>query len=179
MVELIANQYGTALFELALESDQLDHIENEVLQLKSILEQQDDLIYLLNHPQIDMKNKITTIQSIFNGEISDDVLGLIELTIKKGRQNILVEIIDIFLKKGLEYKGIIVVQVTTITTLSEVQKSLIKKKFETITNKTIILEESIDETLIGGIIIRIGDRILDHSIKGRLNELSKQLLTSR
>lgn len=176
MAELVAKRYGTALFELAIENKQVDDMELEVKAIMNVFMNEPELLEVLNHPQVTIKNKEKIVEDLFDKNLSNNVLGLINLTIKKGRQNMLIEIFEYFLEKVNEYNNIIKVSVTSIESLTDTQKNDIVTKIETITNKTVVLEEIIDDSIIGGLIIRIGDRIIDNSIKGQLQAMSKDLL---
>lgn len=178
MAELVAGRYGTALFELAVENNNVDSIKQEVINLKNILSEEKEFVELIKHPRISMDARRKMVEDVFGGKISDELLGLIDLTIQKGRQNLLLEIFEDFLSQVNTYHGIAVVSITSQTALSDAQKQQLIKKLETITNKKVSLVEYIDETLIGGMMLRMGDRIVDYSIKGMLGRMTKQMLTS-
>lgn len=179
MAELVAGRYGTALFELAVENNRVDAIKEEVINLKNILSEEKEFVELIKHPRISLEARRKMVEDIFEGKISDELLGLIDLTIQKGRQNFLIEIFEDFLSLVNNYYGIAVVSVTSHTALSDAQKQQLIKKLETITKKTVSIVEYIDETLIGGIVLRMGDRIVDYSIKGMIGKMTKQMLTSK
>lgn len=176
MVELVAQRYGTALFELALENNKIDEMEQEVISLKSILSNESELMELISTPKITVNNRKKVIEDIFKGKISDELLGLIDLTIHKKRQNLLPQIFEDFLLKINTHKGVVVVDVTVYTLLSNVQEIDLINKLEKLTKKTVVLKQNVDESIVGGIIIRMGDRIMNHSVKGMIGAMSKQLL---
>ena len=177
MVELISKRYGTAIYELAVENNNLEKVEKEIKMVIDIFEDEKDLQEVLNHPKVSIGEKIKIIENIFKGKINDDILGLIILTINKSRQNCLVDIFKYCLNKIDEHNGIVSAFVTSAIELKEEQKNAIVKRLEELTKKTITVEYTVDNSLIGGLVIRIGDRIVDNSVKEKIRNMSKELYT--
>lgn len=178
MVELAAQRYGTALFELAVENNQVDEMLNEVMHLKDIISEETDFLELISNPKISMDDRKQVIENIFEGRISDYIIGLIDLVIKKNRQSLLLQIFEDFITKINEHKGVVIATVTVCEPLTQVQEEALTKRLETLTKKTISLQQEFDKSLVGGIVIRIGDRIMNYSVKGMLNAMSKEILNS-
>ena len=175
MAELVAKRYGTALYELAVDNDKVDEISNEIKELKAIFVKELELTSLLNHPKIVVEEKIKIIENIFKNNISDELLGLLVLILKKGRQNEILSIFDYCLKAFDTYNGIITAYVTSADELSKHQKRQVEERLTLLTEKKILTVYTVDQTIIGGLIIRINDRIIDNSIKGKLSKMSKSL----
>ncbi len=176
MAKLVAGTYGEALFDLALENKSLDEIEEEIKAVKVVFKENMELIKLLNHPKITKEEKVAFIETIFKGRVSDDVTGFLVIIIKKGRYDEISEIFDYFLAKVREHKKIGVAYVTSAIELSEQEKEKIKNKLLA-TTKYVQFEMNykVDASILGGLIIRIGDRVVDSSLKSKLNTLSKNL----
>ena len=87
MAKLVANTYGDALFDLALESKQVDGLFEEARALLPILEENEDLKKMMNHPKIVKEEKIKVVEDVFRGKISKELLGLITMLITKGHYN--------------------------------------------------------------------------------------------
>ena len=105
------------------------------------------------------------------------MLGFLTIVISKDRYQDIDDILDYFLTEVKKYKGIGVATVTTAVPLKEEQCKKIEKKLLDTTNfKSMEMHYKQDETLIGGMVIRIGDRVVDSSISTKLNELQKELL---
>lgn len=175
MVELIAKSYGKALYELAVESDKIKEVEEQIKFIKEIWLKETEFVEILNHPEVNIESKVKMVEEIFSDKILDQILGLIVTTIMKGRQNYLIQILDYCLEKFKEYHKIVTAHITSSVELSEEYQSRIKEKLEMITNKKVLLELNVDGSILGGLIIRIGDRIVDNSVKGKLNIMSKEL----
>ena len=176
MAKLISKTYGDALFELALEEDKIDAYVEEVEGVTEVLKENEDLTKLLNHPKISKEEKIQVINSIFDGRVSKELLGLITMIVQKDRNSSMVEIFQYFINRVKDYKNIGIAKVTSAVELSDAQKAAVEKKLlETTKYVEFEIDYTVDNSLIGGMVIRIGDRIVDNSIKIRLYELTKEL----
>ena len=177
MAKLVSKVYGDALFEAAQDMGSIDATYEEVLALQSIWQEQSDLVQLLNHPQIVKEEKIQVIKNIFDGRVSDGVMGFLATIVDKGRQQSIPDIFVYFIDKVKEYKKIGTAYVTSAVELSGTQKSQVKERLlATTVYKEFEMNYTVDESLIGGMVIRIGDRVVDSSIKTQLYELKKSLL---
>lgn len=176
MAKLVSKTYGEALFDLAVEENKLDLITEEIRLVKEVLENNEDLIKLLNHPKISREEKITVVENVFKGKLSDEVVGFLVIIVDKGRYNDLTTIFEYFLSKVLEYRNIGVAFVTSAIPLSEEQKEQVERKLLATTKyQQFEMNYTVDESIIGGLIIRIGDRVVDSSIKNQLRNMAKAL----
>lgn len=177
MAKLISKTYGDALFELALEENAVDSLAEEVQMVLNVLDENEDLMKLLHHPKIVKEEKIKIIQDIFKGRVSDNLTGFLEIIVDKDRYNEIPSIFRFFLDLVKEYKNIGVAYVTTAVELKDAQKEELKKRLlETTKYETFEMHYQIDASLIGGMMIRIGDRVVDSSIKSKLEEMSRNLM---
>lgn len=176
MAKLASKTYGDALFELAVEENRVDSLYEELNDLEKILEDNADFSKLMNHPKITREEKEELIRDTFKGRVSDELSGFLELIVKNGRYGELGGVIDHFRAAVKEYKKIGVAHVATPMPLSDRQKEEIEKKLlETTDYQTMEMDYDIDPSLIGGMTIRIKDRVIDSSIRTRLDELRKDL----
>lgn len=177
MAKLAAQTYGESLFELALEEDKLDLFQKEAEFVQQVLAENEDLVKLMTHPKIGKEEKQNVIENIFKSNISDEMTGFLVIVIKKGRFKEIKAILSYFIARVKEYKKIGVAFVTTAVELREEQKqALIKRLIETTEYETMEMNYATDSSLIGGMIVRIGDRVVDSSIKHKLNDLTRDLL---
>ncbi len=177
MAKLISKTYGDALFELAVEENKVDEMLEEIGQLQKILKENDDFGRLLTHPKINKDEKNRVVTEVFKGRISDELLGFLTIIISKDRYQEIDGILEYFLTEVKEYKGIGVATVTTAVPLkSEQCKKVEQKLLDTTDYKSMEIHYKQDAALIGGMVIRIGDRVVDSSISTKLNELQKELL---
>ena len=177
MAKLIEGSYGDALFELALEQNELDSVAEQVELLAQAFAENPELLKLLNHPKISKEEKISVIENIFRGRFSDDIVGFLVIITQKDRGAEIEAILNYFLAKVREYKKIGVARVVSAVELSADQKKRVEEKLLQQTSyESFEVDYKVDEALIGGMIIRIGDRIVDSSVRSSLLEMRKQLL---
>ena len=176
MAKIISKAYGEALFELAIEKNELDSIAEQVNVLANAFAENNELIKLLSHPKISKEEKINVIESIFKGRMSDDIVGFLVIIVEKDRGSEIEDILKLFQAKVREYKKIGVALVTSAIELSTEQKQKVERKLlQQTAYESFEVEYKVDESLIGGMIIRIGDRVVDSSIRSKLDNLTKEL----
>ena len=176
MAKLIEGSYGDALFELALEQGELDSMAEQVDLLAQAFAENPELLKLLNHPKISKEEKISVIENIFKGRFSDDIVGFLVIIVEKDRGAEIENILNYFRAKVREYKKIGVARVTSAVELSADQKKRVEEKLLQQTSyESFEVDYQTDASLIGGMIIRIGDRVVDSSIRTKLDNMAKNL----
>ena len=176
MAKLVSKTYGDALFELALEKNQMDSMLEEVKAVSFVLKENEDLTKLMNHPKVVKEEKIEIIENIFKGRVSMELVGLMRLIVEKGHFNEMDSVFVYFDERVKEYKNIGTAYVTSAVELKEEQKAaLMKRLLDTTKYVEFEMHFEVDASLIGGMTIRIGDRVVDSSIKNKLNDLTREL----
>ncbi len=177
MAKLVSKTYGDALFELALEQNAVDELSKEVQVVSEALKENQELMKLLEHPKIVKEEKLQIVENIFKGRVSDDLTGFLQLIVNKDRYGEIYAILDVFMDRVREYKHIGVASVTTAVELREEQKkAVIDKLLATTEYESFEMKYAVDAGLIGGMVIRIGDRVVDSSIKHKLELMSRDLM---
>ncbi|MDD2970953.1 MAG: ATP synthase F1 subunit delta [Lachnospiraceae bacterium] len=177
MAKLVSKTYGEALFELAVEENKIDVFQEEVQGVKEILDANKEFGELMKHPKVVKEEKVRIMENVFKGRIGEEFLGFLTLIIEKDRYNDINAILDYFIDKVKEVKGIGIAYVTSAISLTDIQKKQVEEKLlETTGYNTMEMHYTEDLSLIGGMVIRIGDRVVDSSISTKLSELQKQLL---
>ena len=176
MAKLAATTYGDALFDLSVEESRVDEFTAEAEAVISAFRDNAELGKLLNHPKIEKEEKCKFIEDVFDKFVSKDMIGLMVIMTSKGRQNDIVATLVYFKERVLEYKKIGTAFVTTAKPLSDVQKEkIVAKLLDTTIYVSFRMNYSVDESLIGGMIIKIGDRVVDSSIKTKRDGLARDL----
>lgn len=176
MAKLVSKTYGQALFELALEQNALEQILEEETFVKEVFAENEELVTMLNHPKISKDEKIQVVENIFKGKISDTMVGFLVIVVTKERYDELEHIFQYLEEKVREYKNIGVVSVTTAVELTDVQKvQLTKRLLEVTSFKQLEFNYTINPDIIGGMILRIGDRVVDSSIRTEIGQMAKSL----
>ena len=177
MAKLVSTTYGEALFELAVEESREEEFLSEVAQLKSLLDENPDFGKLMNHPKILKEEKLKVLEEVFGGRISKELLGFLHLVVSKDRYGDIDAILDFFISEVKKLKGIGIAYVTTAADLNEAKKKEIEAKLLATTSfQKMEMHYQVDEDLIGGMVIRIGDRVVDSSVRTKLFELQRELL---
>jgi len=179
MVELVAKRYGQAFFELAKESGDLDLREHEIRTMLDILTGNEEFFGILNHPKLSKSQKIQTVSDIFTDKVSKDFVGFLVLVIEKGRQDNIVDILNYTLEKIEEFNGFVTAHVTSAVELSEDDRKMISDKLQKQTGKKISLVCRVDKSQIGGLFIRINDRVVDNTVKGILRKMARDVYEAR
>ena len=176
MAKLVETTYGDALFELAVSESSMDTLYEEALAVIESFKANPDLEKLLAHPKVEKEEKETVIKNVFEKFVSKDMTGLLTLMVSKDRQGNIVDTLEYFVEKVLEYKKIGIAYVTTASELTDAQKKAVEAKLLATTDyKEFKINYAIDESLIAGMIIRIKDRVVDSSIKTKLANMANEL----
>lgn len=179
MVKLISKRYAIALFELAKEKiNKIDSLSLEIDVLLNSIENDKDFIKVINHPGISSDEKFNIFSNICKENMSEEILGLISILIKKNREAEITEVFKTFLNLVKEYKGITTAYIYSATKLKEEQILKIKDNLSKKLNKTIIVEVYEKPDLIGGMLINVDGKVIDNSIKKSLNDIKKSLINN-
>lgn len=182
MAKLVSATYGEALFETALDAGEgkLQELLEEVQALRKILGENPQFDGLMKHPGIPKQEKLRVAAETFHGRVSSELEGLLSVVIAKERYGELPAIFDYFTEKVKEQQRVGVAYVVSAVELSAEQKAATEKRLlETGGYRRMEMHFAVDKTLMGGMIIRIGDRVVDSSIRTKLEGLKRQLLQIR
>ena len=171
MAKLVSKTYGDALFELALESGQIDSLFEESKRMLAIVQTNEDLAKMMNHPKIVVEEKQKIIEAVFKDHASKEMTGLMMMIIAKGHYQEFDGVLDYFITQVKEYKKIGTAYITSAMELSLMQKDAIRRKLLETTEYVY----KVDPSLIGGIVIRIGDRVVDGSVRNKLARMTCEL----
>lgn len=177
MAKLISKTYGEALFELAVEENKTSLFLEEVGELLKVIGQNQDFGQFMNHPKIPKEEKIEVSENIFRDRIDKELLGFLVTIVEKDRYSEVEEILNYVIDSIKEYRKIGVAYVMTAIPLQENEKKDIEAKLlDTTKYETLECHYQVDESLIGGMVIRMGDRVVDSSIRTKLESLERELL---
>lgn len=176
MAKLVSKTYGDALFVVASEENRMDEFFEAAVGLAEILRTNEDFGKLMSHPKIIQEDKVKIVEETFDGRIPKEMVGLMTLMVTKNRENEMLSVFDYFVELVKEEKKIGKADVTTAIPLSDKQKAQVEEKLLATTRyESFEVNYKVDKSLIGGMIVRIGDRVIDSSIQTKLNNLSREL----
>lgn len=167
--------YSEAVFELAKEQSCADAIKDELDALAVVFKDNPELPKLLTAPTVTLNEKLDVVKNIFGGKVSELTYNLLCVTTEKGRAAIIPDVAEDYKNRWYEMKNIAEVKVTTSVPLSENLRAKLKAKLEAVYKKTVILTESVDPSIMGGIVLNYGNTLLDGSVKAKLDAIQKQI----
>lgn len=172
----LARRYAGALFAAAKDAGAIDRIESDLGLITYSLQTMPRLNETISHPLIPGQRKKVIIAEIFKAKIAPITLDFIQLLIDKRRPDIVAEVEQEYVRLANEHRGVVPALVTSAVPLTAEEKTLLQKKLEGFTGKKIELTLGEDPELIGGLVVRIGDTVMDGSVKGYLASLRDRLL---
>ena len=177
MAKLISKTYGDALLEIAVDESKLEVFSEEITAIMDILKENPDFGKLMNNPRIAIAEKQDVMKNVFEGRISSELVGFFLMIISKGRYAQIDEILTYFLEEVKKLKGIGVAYVKTPYELSDKQKKDVEKKLlDTTSYKEMEMHFDLAPELIGGMQIRIGDRVVDSSIQTKITKMQQSMM---
>jgi F-type H+-transporting ATPase subunit delta len=177
MSQAVAKRYAQALFEVAKANDSVEQTQEQLTFIARTIGQHEALKEILRHPKISIEQKKGLLQTVFADVWSRTVQNFIELLIDKGRESELSRISEVYQALGNQEKGIVRAYVTTAKPLTDEEKANLVKGFGEKLGKTLEIESQVDPEIIGGLTVRIGNRLYDGSLKGKLSRFQQQLTT--
>ena len=176
---LTSERYACALYELAQESSELDQTENEMKNLKELLNTSNDFKNMVMNPTIGKNEQSRAISKISEYlDFSKNFKKFLNLLTFKRRLFFLDKIIDNFLKLTSKNKGEVTAKLISSKELSKNEVDLMQKNLSKYLNKEIRVEYTHDSNLIGGFIIQVGSMMFDTSIKNKLKRLENLMMES-
>lgn len=167
-----ASRYAKSLLELAKEKDVLDQVHADMQSFSAICEENRDFVLLLKNPVVKNDKKRAILEKIFSGKVNDLTLAIFDIISKKKREALLPAIAKEFHTQYNILKSVEVAEVTTAVALTPDLRAKMEEMVKKIsTKKTVHLEEKVDEDIIGGYILKVGDQQIDDSIRTKLKSL--------
>lgn len=175
--DAVAKRYATALFELAKEQNQLEQVENELRAINKAIKENPELISLLKSPKFSAEKKKEIINEIFSSA-STLVLNTIMLLSDRHRVDEVTEVADAYIELANTNRGIAEATVYSIRPLTASESAAISSTFaQKVGRVSLNIENIIDTDLLGGVKVRIGNKIFDGSLRGKLDRLERNLIS--
>ena len=175
----IARVYASSLLELGTEHKVLPDLEEEIKFVAGMVTDDRNFRNFLTSPGITKDAKREFIEKIFKGKLSDYIINFIKVLIDNDRQSAIAEIYETFTGLIDEVNNRQKVTIITSAELDSTLKSKLAAKLKDVFKKEIILKEEIDPNILGGIIIKVGDTVIDGSLAKDLRNIKMNLLNSK
>jgi F-type H+-transporting ATPase subunit delta len=171
----VALKYARALFEAADEEGSLDRVGEDLAGLGKVDETDPAFLRFLVSPKALTEHKLEFLQVVFAPRVAPMTLRFLELLIDKKRIAILPEIVEVFDRLMEEHRSVLRAQVYTAIALTPEAERRLKSGLDRLTGKNVVLEKRIDPYVLGGVVVHLGNRILDGSLRNGLSILSENL----
>jgi F-type H+-transporting ATPase subunit delta len=170
----IASRYAKSLLDLCIERGQLDVVKADMEMIDRAMDSNRDLRVMLSSPVINTDAKVDILNRIFKGNVAEMTLAFILLLTKKGREKLLPEVVDSFINQVRTHRGITSAEVTSAIALDATSRQQILDAAMKLAGGPIELIEKVDTTLIGGFVLKVGDKQLDSAISSRIKALKRE-----
>jgi len=172
----IVARYARALLQLANANKQADAIRGELKSLREILVGNPTFKALLSDPGISTARRDTLLKRTFTGRASPVLLNFLGLLNSKGRITLLGEIIDAYEDMLEAQLGNVEVDVTVSQKLSPEQLERVREKVSAAIKRNAVIHQYVDDSIIGGLVLRVQDKLIDASVRNQLEMMRRQLL---
>jgi F-type H+-transporting ATPase subunit delta len=177
---IVASRYAKSLIDLSVENKQLEETRNDMKLVKQVCDENHDFVVLLNSPVVKTDKKLEILNEVFGGKISKLSLSFLGLLSKKRRESYIPEIAVAYDEQFKSKKHI---TTAVITTANGLDANLKTRVLELVKQSAgageVELIEKVDAEILGGFVLSITDKQLDQSVKRKLNDLRKNLLSNK
>lgn len=176
MYEYLDRRYALALYKVAEEKDKVEEYLEDLRKICDIIDNNKEFYEVIKYPQISTKQKKKIFNDVFKGKIDEELLSFLLILIEKGRILYLRQKLHQMEQIHLEKENKVVAEVKSVIELTEDQTLKLKEKLEKKYNKTVIIKHEIDKSIIGGLYVRVGNDVIDGSVKSRLEDMRAIML---
>jgi F-type H+-transporting ATPase subunit delta len=171
-----ARRYAEAAFEVAMRDDTLEHWRAD-LDLAANVAGDERSLGVLANPAIPIERRATALDALIAGRVSEKTANLVRLLLRRGRIEDLPRVAAEFRRLDDDRQGITHATATSATELTQDEIRALTARLEQSTGGRIALDVDVDPSLLGGVVVRVGDRLIDGSVRGRLERLRNQLIS--
>ncbi len=177
MIEgLVAKRYAKALFEVADEKKLLDEVESDLQLVLNVMKETDGFDNFIRHPKVGMDVKKDIVTKAFQNEITEISQNLLYQLIDNHRMEYIKEILFQFVLLANKARKVVDVEAVTAFELNQTDKEAIAQSLNKKFNKSVRLINVIEPSIIGGMVVKIGNRIYDGSLQAQLEMMKKKLI---
>ncbi|WAC41270.1 ATP synthase F1 subunit delta [Pedobacter sp. SL55] len=168
-------RYAKSLLDLSKEQNAVEEVKNDMVFFEQIVDGNSELEAILKNPIVPLDKKQGILEGVFGGKVHAITNSFFQLVVKKGRSAILFDTAKQFVQQYNAIKGIVTAEVTSASALTDANRTevvnLVKKELGA---SEVVVVEKVNPDLIGGFILKVGDRQFDASIASGLNKLKKE-----
>lgn len=174
----LAKKYARAIFELASEENKLGEYGDELKMVAETVAGHEALKAFIGNPQVKSEAKKEILSKLFQEDTTKRIFHFLMLLVDKRRESLIGEIAKEYKALSNEAQNVVEAKITVASALSEAQEKRLIEKLEKTMGKTVVVEKKIDRSILGGVVVRIGDKLIDGSVTRRVKALKTQLLSN-
>jgi F-type H+-transporting ATPase subunit delta len=168
----MAGRYATALFELALESNAIDNVKSDLDRFDALVEESADLERLVRSPVFGADEQEKAIGPVLDrAGIGGIAAKFVRLVTKNRRLFAVRDMVKAYRAMVARHKGEVTAQVTVAEALSDAHRASIQEALNSVTGKHVGLDVKVDPAIIGGLVVKLGSRMVDSSLRTKLNSI--------
>jgi F-type H+-transporting ATPase subunit delta len=172
----VARRYSSALFDIAVRDDTVDVISSDLTLVESFVRDVPYLRAVLMQPLVSEDQKVKVLSEAFGDRTTATTLNFLYLLVRKRRENLIDEVIADYRRLADEQAGRVTAHVKSAVPLTGDQLIAITKSLQLKTGKNVQLTTEVTAEILGGLLVRIGDHVIDGTLRGRLERVRQQLL---
>lgn len=176
MYEYLDRRYALALYEIAEKNNKVDEYLQDLRDICDLFDSNEDFYQVIKHPKVNTAKKKQLFNDLFKGKIDEELLAFLIVLIEKGRvlylREKLNQMVDIDLERRNTIRGLVKTAVPLLDEELERLKNIFEKKYD----KTILFDTKIDKSLLGGVYVKVGNDIIDGTIKSKIEEMKELML---
>jgi len=169
----VASRYAKSLIDLAQEQGTLETVKTDMEQFVAVLRANSELQAVLRNPIMKQDKKASILEALFAQQVHPSVLAFFRIMVRKGRAGLLYVTAQEFIREYNEVKGIVHATVVSAAALSSAHLEALQKTIAGQIQAEVLLHNAVDPALIGGFVVKVGDRQIDASLAGKLKKLER------
>jgi F-type H+-transporting ATPase subunit delta len=167
--------YAQALFNVVSAEGELDRVEDELFRFGKVLQTNHELKQALSDQSLEVAQREKVLEELLEGKVSPHTLGLVKFIVAQGRARQLPQILEGLSQLAAEARNTVVAEVRSAVPLDSKQRDRLEKSLSKATGKKVEVKVIVDPSLIGGVVTKVGDTVIDGTIKRRLEQLREQV----
>ena len=176
MYEYLDRRYALALYEIAEKNNKVDEYLHDLREICNIFDENNDFYQVIRHPKINTAKKKEIFTDLFKGKVDEELLSFMLVLIEKGRilqlRDKLNQMENIDLERRNMVRGVVKTAIPLLSEELEQLKVIFEKKYD----KTILFNTEIDKSLLGGVYVKVGNDIIDGTVKSKIEEMKELML---
>lgn len=171
----VIHGYAEALFNVVQAEGEIERVEDELYRFSKVLDGNHELKQALSDKAIDRGQRTKVLEDLLADKVSPHTLGLLTFIVGQGRARQMPQILQELSELAAEARNAVVAEVSSATPLDSRQRTALQEALSKATGKKVAVKVMVDPSLIGGIVAKMGETIIDGSVKRRLEQLKDQV----